>query len=91
MNPYALFRGAPYALFRGLAPYALKGQKLLAQGVPGTYDASLFQGVPGTYGACPIFFGRQPLVQGMKYSAAISTIRDSLRISYPILYEAKVP
>ncbi len=30
--PYALFRGAPYALFRGLAPYALKGQKLLAQG-----------------------------------------------------------
>ena len=32
MNPYALFRGAPYALFRGLAPYALKGQKLLAQG-----------------------------------------------------------
>ena len=34
MNPYALFRGAPYALFRGLAPYALKGQKLLAQGTP---------------------------------------------------------
>ena len=32
MNPYALFRGAPYALFRGLAPYALKGQKLLALG-----------------------------------------------------------
>ena len=30
--PYALFRGAPYALFRGLDPYALKGQKLLAQG-----------------------------------------------------------
>ena len=30
--PYALFRGAPYALFRGLAPNALKGQKLLAQG-----------------------------------------------------------
>ena len=29
--PYALFRGAPYALFRGLDPYALKGQKLLAQ------------------------------------------------------------
>lgn len=37
------------------------------------------KGVPGT------------LVQNTKDSAAIPTIRDPPRISYPILYEAKVP